>query len=181
MGIFDRIVLELMTIGLAIVAATAVLMAFGWWAPLDQLRLALSTADGRWIIGLLGLAYFVASIRFVWYGFARRRFPSQTLTQDTELGEVRVSLGAVENLVKKVAHQVRGVRDVRAWVGKNPGGGIDVELTAVVSPDSNIPSLSDQIQTSVRDYVHNVVGVSVGQVKVLIENISNEARRGRVE
>ncbi|MGE5559903.1 MAG: alkaline shock response membrane anchor protein AmaP [Chloroflexota bacterium] len=180
MGILDRIVLELMVIGLAILAAMAILMAIGWWMPLDQLQMALSAANGRWLVGLIGLVYLIGSARFIWYGFARRRYPSQTLTQDTELGEVRVSLGAVESLVKKVAHQVRGVRDIRAWVGKNSAGGIDVEITVVVSPESNIPSLSDQIQTSIRDYVHNVVGVTVGQVKVLVENISNESRRGRV-
>lgn len=181
MGILDRIVLELMTIGLAFVAAVAVLMALGWLAPLNQLQYALSATNGRWAVGLVGLVYLVGAVRFILYGFARRRYPSQTLTQDTELGEVRVSLGAVESLVKKVAHQVRGVRDIHAWVGKNADGGIDVELQVVVSPESNIPSLSDEIQTSVRDYVHNVVGVTVGQVKVLVENISNEARRGRVD
>lgn len=181
MSIIDRIALELFTLGIAVVAGLVILMGFGWLAPLDWLQNALQTINGRWVTGIIGLGYLVFSARFILYGFSRRRYPSQSLTQDTELGEVRVSLGAVENLVRKTASQVRGVREVRTVVTRNKEAGIDVELSLVVSSDSNIPSLSDQVQNLIRDYVHTVVGVTVGQVKVLVDNISNESRRGRVE
>lgn len=181
MGIIDRIALVLFTLGIAVLAALAIPMGFGWLAPLDWLRAALMSASGRWATGLIGLGYFVVAVRFILFGFSRRRYPSQALTQDTELGEVRVSLGAVESLVRKTALQVRGVRDVRSLVIKNSDGGIDAELVVIVSADANIPSLSDAVQNSIRDYVHNVVGVNVGQVKVLVGDISNESRRGRVE
>jgi len=179
-GIFDRIILALFTAASAAVALALVVMAAGGWlAPLHWLQDVLGVDNGRWAVGILAGLWLVVSLRFLAFG-SRRDRPEQALIHDTAMGEVRIALSAVENLVIKAAKGIRGVRDVKAKVYKSEGS-IGVRLRAVVSPEVNVPETSRAIQQAVTDYTKNVVGVDVTEVKVVVQNITNEARRSRVE
>jgi len=179
MGIFDRIILTVFTLAVAAVSAVVVLVSLGWLVPLQGLWDAVLDPVGRWVVGSLGALSFIVAVRFILFGF-HRAGADQTLVHESEFGEVRIAIGAVENLVRKVARQVKGVRGVRGWVIAS-GGRLNVRLRTVISPDVNVPDVSSDIQNAVRDCLKNVVGVEAGEVRVFVENISNEARRGRVE
>ncbi len=179
MGVFDRIILTVLTLIVALFSAVMIILATGWLVPLEILQATLVDEAGRWLIGSLAGVTFIIAVRFIYYGF-HRAGADQTLVHESDLGEVRISISAVENLVRRVARQVKGVRDVRGWV-QPEGGRLHVRLRAVISPDVSVPDVSGDIQGAVRDCLKNVVGVESGEVRVFVENISNEARRGRVE
>ncbi len=179
MGLFDRIILTIYTFALTFLSAAFVAMAAGWSVPLDAVRDILDLQQGRLAVGVTAGAFFVASVRLLYFAF-RRRGVGRTVRHDTDLGEVRISLAAVENLVTRVARQQSGVREVRPMAEVRDGA-IRVTLRAVVSPDVSIPEMSDLLQKEVVRYVRNVVGVDVSEVRVIISNISSEHRRGRVE
>jgi len=179
MGLFDRIILTVMTLIVAAISAVTIMLAAGWLIPLEVFWTSLKDDVGRWLIGILAGITFIISVCFIYYGFHRSGV-DQTLVHESELGEVRISVTAVESLVRKVARQVKGVRGVRGWVQAD-GGRLSVRLRTVISPDVSVPEVSGDIQRAVRDCLRNVVGVEAGDVKVFVENISNEARRGRVE
>lgn len=181
MGILGRIVLLLYTLSLAVISAVVLGMsAFGWLAPLDWVRTSL-TADpnGRWSVGIASFAFFVVSIVFIVYTFTPR-YPSRALVHETELGEVHVTLEAIENLVKKVTRQIRGIRSVKARVGTT-GGGLEIWLRTVMSPDVSVPAVSEEIRTTLKSYVKNVVGAEVTEVHVYVTDISSDSKKGRVE
>ncbi len=179
MGLFDRIILTVLTLIVAALSAVVILLAAGWTVPLELIWATLTDDVGRWLVGGLAGLTFVIAVRFIYYGF-HRAGADQTLVHESDLGEVRISIEAVENLVRKVARQVKGVRGVRGWVV--PGGDrLNVRLRTIISPDVSVPDVSSDIQSAVRDCLKNVVGVEAGEVRVFVENISNEARRGRVE
>lgn len=179
MGLFDRIVLAVYTTSLGVLAIIFILMSFGWHTPLGFVGTSLKDPQGRLLVSLIASFYLVISLRLVYYAF-RRKYAGQTVVHETSLGEIRVSLDAVENFVRKVARQVQGVRDVRAHVHLSPGG-LRTFVRITVSPDISIPSLSNEVQTSIKTYVRNVVGVEVAEVSVYVENITAEIRRSRVE
>lgn len=179
MGLFDRVILTFLTLIVAVLAAVVILLAAGWLIPLELFWTTLQDIGGRWLVGVLAGIVFVIAVRFIYYGF-HRYGADQTLVHESDFGEVRISIGAVENLVRKVARQVKGVRDVRGWV-QSRGGRLNVRLSAVIAPDVSVPAVSGEVQAAIRDTLANVVGVEAGEVRVFVENISNEARRGRVE
>ncbi|MCL4425986.1 MAG: alkaline shock response membrane anchor protein AmaP [Firmicutes bacterium] len=179
MGILDRVILIVYNFTLAFLSSLIVLLALGWTSPLLWLSSSLASGQGRVLVGLSGLALFLLSLRLIYLGF-RRRYGGQTVIQETPLGEVRIALEAIENLVKKVARQVPGVRDVRAGVTNQPAG-VAASLRITVSPDVNIPEVSDQVQNSIKNYVRSVVGIGVTEVRIAVENITNEVKRSRVE
>ncbi len=179
MGIFDRIILTLYTIALTVISAAFVALATGWLMPLNYIETVLSDINGRWVVGLAGSAFFVASVRLLYFAF-RRSGGSRSIVHRSELGEVRVSLEAVENLVTRVAVLKPGVKDVRASAGAT-NGKVTVNLRIRVSPDTSIPQLSDELQREVARQVRNVIGVEVAQVRLHVTSITTDNKRGRVE
>jgi uncharacterized alkaline shock family protein YloU len=178
-GIVDRIILTLYTVALTVLSLLAVAVAFGWSRPLDTVLAALRATNGRAAVATVGAIFFLSSVRLLILAF-RRRQPGQQVVHETELGEVRISLDAVENLVRRVARQATGVRDVRPQVRLAPEG-VEARLRVWVSPDVSIPGVARELQDALRRSVHEVVGVELAALDVQVENVTTEVRRGRVE
>ncbi|MBX6349882.1 MAG: alkaline shock response membrane anchor protein AmaP [Clostridia bacterium] len=179
MGLVDRVILTIYTFALAFISLLSVLLSLGWEEPERALRLAMTTQSGRVAVGLAGLVFFAVSVRLLYFAFHRPN-RARAVVHQAELGEVRVSLEAVESLISRVARGVKGVREARPHV-RPAEGGLDVRLVAAVSPDVNIPELSRHLQEEIARYVRNVVGVAVTNVDTFVENITSESRRARVE
>ncbi len=73
----------------------------------------------------------------------------------------------------------------RVVFGASNGNVLDAavvaELTGVISPEVSIPEVSEEIQNAVKSYVRRVVGVEVAEVRIHVENISNDSRRSRLD
>ncbi len=179
MDLFDRVVLTLYTLFLALFSLTMLLVSAGWSYPLDRLNWSLSTASGRWGTGVVSAVLLVASLRLLYFGFRKRR-GVQTVVHETSMGEVRISLDAVEDLVRRVGRQVQGVREIKPVVTSEQSG-LSVVVRTCVSPDVSIPQVSEELQTTVRNYVKNVVGATVSEVRVFVGGITTEPKRSRVE
>lgn len=179
MRLVDRVILTLYTFALAFLSLSTVLLALGWNQPLDAFQTAARTVEGRWTLGILGLIFFAVSLRLLYAGFRRQR-DGRPVRHEAALGEVFISLDAIENLVGRVARGQRGVRDARPAVETGPEG-LCVRLRTWVSPDVNIPRLAEDLQQEIGRYVEQVVGVQVAEVRIAVENITTEARRSRVD
>jgi len=178
MGIFDRVILTVYTFFLTFLSAAFVAVAMGWREPLDYTRQVLENPNGRWAIGLTGAVFFIASVRLLYFGF--RRGGGRAVVHENELGEVRISLDAVENLVVRVARHQRGVRDVRALAGLSDGR-VRVYLRLWVGADVAVPEVGQAVQREVARQVREVMGVEVAEVRVYVVNVASEGRRPRAE
>lgn len=181
MGIIDRIVLTVYTLALAFISGLMILVALAptWVQPHLWLADALASPRGQVLVGLIGTAFFAVSVRLIVFAFTRRG-GGQPVVHETPMGEVRISLDAVESLIKKVARGVKGVREIKAVV-TNGKDGIHAELRGTVSPDVSIPEASEEIQSAVRQYVKRVVGVEIGEIVIEIDNISGDGHRRRLD
>lgn len=179
MGLVDRVILTIYTFALAFISLLSVLLALGWDEPERVLRIAMVTQGGRVAVGLVGLVFFAVSVRLLYFAFNRPN-RNRAVVHEAQLGEVRISLEAVENLVSRVARGIKGIRDVRPFVRMSPEG-LEVRLRVWVSPDVGIPELTQHLQEEIVRYVRNVVGVGVMGVETFVENITTESRRARVE
>lgn len=176
MGVLDSIILTLYTISLATISFLMIVFALvPEWVPVVQWLEQAQTTGGRVSLGLVGLAFFAASVRLILIAF-KRRGGGQAVVHETAMGDIRISMDAVENLVHKVARGIKGVREVKATVENGPNGLI-TELRGVISPEVSIPEVSEEIQNAIKSYVRRVVGVEVAEVRLRVENISTEGRR----
>ena len=177
----DRIVLSIYTLALAALSGLMITVSIApeRIQPQRWLEEALATGTGRWWVGFVGAVFFGVSMRLI-YVAIKRSGGGQPVIHETGLGMVAISLDAVENLIRKTARGVKGVRDIKAVVthGKD---GLSVLLTGTISPEVSIPAVSEEIQGAVRQYVKRVVGVELTDVRLQVENIANDTRRTRLD
>ncbi|MDA8235118.1 MAG: alkaline shock response membrane anchor protein AmaP [Clostridia bacterium] len=178
MGIFDRALLTLYSFFVGIMSVIVILAALGWTDVVYFLTDALASEEQRIVIIIGSVIFFLISVKLVMAAFHKKGVVN-TLIQDTAMGQVRISLEALENLVKRVTFQVRGVREVKPYILVEPNG-VKVLIRTVVSPDISIPEITNEIQSGVRDYLSEVAGITVNSVKILVENVSSELK-ARVE
>lgn len=91
----------------------------------------------------------------------------------TEIGEVRISFKAVEGMVLAAARKVSGIREVTTRIDAVEQGLI-IYMRVKTIPDIPIPGLAGELQTKVRDYVQEISGSTISEVKVLVENIAQD-------
>ena len=90
--------------------------------------------------------------------------------QAGEFGEVNITLAALENMVLRVVQQMRQVRDSSRRVEYTPHG-LVVYLKVKVLPDQKLPGLTAELQNNVKNYLEEIAGIAVSEVKVKVENI----------
>ncbi|GAB6156896.1 hypothetical protein JCM39194_00960 [Desulfotomaculum varum] len=175
---FDRGLLFLYTLVMTFFCAMLLLIVTGWWQqPLYFLWQSGYAYELQiYLAALLGLL-LLAGLRLLWVALVRRE-SGKAVVHDYMLGQVRISLQAIENLVKKAVYQIAGVKDVKPRVTQTPGG-MGLHIRAIVAPDISIPEVSRQIQHRVQEYIAQTTGITVSDIKVIVENISTT--RPRVE
>ena len=179
MGIFDRIILSLYTLLLSLLSIVVILLSVRV-ISLDYVLMGFSYVYDQWTATLAGAVFLLVSIRLLLAGLRSRR-TKDTIVHNNELGDVHITVHAVENLVEKVTRHIRGIRDVKVKVFFR-GAGMFIKIRAVTSLETNIPSTTSEIQQRVHEYVKNTVGVEIAGVEVFVENISNDVKpRQRVE
>ncbi|MBS3872824.1 MAG: alkaline shock response membrane anchor protein AmaP [Firmicutes bacterium] len=169
MNIFDRIMLSLYTLAVAVVTLLVVgaYLNFppGW--GYEDLGLLLT----RWELIPVAIYFFVFSVRFLVSGLRRDRPSKAAITHQGELGDVRIAVSAVRNLALRTAQNVRGVHTAKARVQLGEPG-LQVSLEVSVAQGSHIPTLTTILQEEVKRNLEVSTGVTVLAVKVLVVEMS---------
>lgn len=178
MKILDRLIFLLAAAGAVILSCILILFslkliavdAFTQWSSYLFKELT-----GRQEVGLLGLLLFLLGLRLGFLGFF---VPDKKgiIIQETSLGEVKVSLVAVENLIRKLLRPLSEIKEVITNIRVKKGE-CSVTLRLNVIPETNIPELTKRIQTLIEEGVWDVLGVRVYQVKVTISKMLAETTR----
>lgn len=176
MGPFDRVLLAVYTFFLTMIFILFSAIILGWTAPLFLIKDIFYPGKPEYFWPLM-ILLILAGVRLFWVSLYRTRGRHVVLAESA-LGQIRVSLSAVEHLVEKVVSQIKGVREVKSRLVSVPQG-IGIRVRASVTPDINVPEVSVEIQNAVKDRVFEVTGLIVKNIKVSVENIS--AQKTRVE
>lgn len=176
MGWFNRTILGIYSLCIMILSlAVALMAAVSRTSPLDWLAIALEHRNPRMVIGLVALVFLLISLKFFINSIAGRSEDRQAVIHENALGQVRVTIPAIESLVNKVTASIRGVREVRPRVTCRPEG-VVIFVQAAVTPEVSIPQVSEEIQNKVKDYVTEIAGVNVANVKILVDSISGDSK-----
>lgn len=179
MGIFDRIILTVYTFLLTFLSLGVILLSLRL-VPLDAVWTGISFIYDHSQVSLIGTVFFLVSIRLLFAGVRSRR-GKKSIVHHNELGDVYISLDAIENLVEKTARNVRGVRNIKVFAS-HADTGLNLAVRAVISPESNVPSVTAEVQERVKEYIKNTVGVELANMQIYVKNISNDFKaRQRVE
>ncbi len=177
MGPLDRGILLIYTFTTTLLFLVLLALLAGWKEPYNVLLKEVAKPGQEELLLVLTIFYVLMGARLFWKGLISKG-RKQAVVQDGELGDVRVSLPAIESLAEKVTSSMKGVRNVRARVVPARQG-INIYMKISVAPDINVPSLSRDIQQQVMDNVLEVAGIAVREVRVAVESFIS--RKNRVE
>ncbi len=177
MGFLDRSLMVIYTLGIMAALFLSGLAALGWTDPLNFLQVSLLYDRDRVIIGSVIVFFLFLSLKFFLQALSRPASPERALVKETKIGQISVSLNALENMSYRVANQVKGVQDIKPKVAYYPEG-IKVLIKVVLSPDVSVPEVTDEIQAKVKNYIFEHVGINVAVVKILVEDISSDISKG---
>jgi uncharacterized alkaline shock family protein YloU len=123
---------------------------------------------------VLGTALLLASL-YLLAILIREQQEIPSIVQETELGQVEISLKAIANLVQRVVREVPGIKDLAPIVKVDPQG-LDIRVVAQVAPGLSIPALANEVQTLIRGYLHETVGYPVHRVMVEVRDIRPDSK-----
>lgn len=157
---------------LLFIAAGAVILAgvVTWPQLAAELERVFSTAESRWIAGLIGALFILIGLVGFWDS-VRSAPVEEGVVQEMNLGRVTTTNAALENVVRRAVRQIRGVREVRPVIRPLPGG-VDVFLRLILLPEVKVPEVAAEVQEAVKEQIRATVGVEVTEVRIRVDNIT---------
>ncbi len=172
MGTGSRIILAILGICGLLCGLFLILLTLGFFTT--ELFFFAGRLAGDLSYTLLGALLFVVGVILLIFSTqGSKKKESGTIVSFTEIGEIRISFRAIENMVLNASRKVKGIREVNTRLNFTEQG-LVIYLRVKVIPDVPIPALVGELQSKVREYVQEISGSSVAEVKVLVENIAQE-------
>jgi uncharacterized alkaline shock family protein YloU len=137
----------------------------------------LTSQEAWWALGISGICLVLTffAIRMS----LRIRRQEKTVINQTQYGEIQITLSAIESLALRAVRKIKGVKDAHIGIRADLTG-LDIFIEITVNPDLSIPQVSEEIRTKVDEYVFETTGIRVNAVKVLVTKVSGELK-ARVE
>jgi uncharacterized alkaline shock family protein YloU len=178
MGLFDRLLLILHSLVVAVLSAMVALAGTG----AASLGWVWESVYLRWTVAGLALFLFFLSLRLLFSAMRRPR--DGGVDRLTEFGYIRISLETLESIASRAARGVKGIRDLTARVhfSSDSPSSVGIGLKITVDGETPIQTLSEERQRTVKEQVEEIAGVEVSQVSVLVKDtVQPERARIRVE
>lgn len=172
----DRILLALYAI-LGIALLLGCIGCWIWPDLLNTLNQAIIWAGGFGVLSYVALGLLIV-ILLVWpvrlIMISCRREPkmdkSSVSIQHTEDGAVRVSVAAMDTLVKQAIAQTEGVVDLKTRI-VNYEDSITVKIDMTLEADAHIPNITMRMQRSIKNFIEEFSGIAVREVEILVSAV----------
>lgn len=178
LSILDRSVIVLTALFLVVLALWTLISGLGWTGHGSAASVFQQLRIGPLESSVIALVLLLAALHLLFLGLHHER--EEVIRQETELGHVRITLRAVETLVKRAAQEIRGIKDVDVSVIPSPEG-VAIDLAITVLPEISVPEISSDVSWRVQNRVRETIGIDVGSVSVEVRNIASGEARARVE
>ena len=179
MKIVDRLVLAIYSICIAILSLGIIVIPFNYNGIIsikDGVNLV-NNMKGNYIFSLIGLIFFIISLRFLLSGIVGNRDSNQEsfLVMRNDYGEIVIYAHTIIGLVENIVDGFSGITKINTKVDLN-NGSIYLLLKGEILPEINIPEITKELQMKVKESLENTTGAQVGEIKVEINNVSAHSR-----
>ena len=107
------------------------------------------------IVGLSGILLILVTLSLANISF--KKFQAEkTIGYSTNGGQIIISLGAIEDFIRKIANQLTEVKELRSEVFVTRKG-IEIETRVVLWSTTNIPDITERIQSSIQVQVQELL------------------------
>lgn len=177
MRIFNRIIIIVNTLlfivlgifGLAICLTDA---SHAWASELaNKAFTALKSSPAAKVTVISFSLFFLLTAILTIIGNLERKLSQRSVLLESPMGEIRVSLNAIEDFSRIVRNQVEGVKDISGRVIANRKG-FDVTARVVLYSDRSVADVSQEIQDAIIRYIQYTLGIEAQiKPKVIVSKV----------
>ncbi|HHU68762.1 MAG TPA: alkaline shock response membrane anchor protein AmaP [Thermoanaerobacterales bacterium] len=168
MKLLDRIILTIYSLCFVILAVVMLLVSFKV-ISLNYCLTYIRNIYGRWETGVAGLIFLIISIKFLLSSIKRNKSYKKLISVN-DMGEIRISDTAIENIVVSTVKDILGVKDVKVSINSHKNN-INLVIKIVATSDRNVPETADDIRKYVKENIERITGIKIKEAEVIIENI----------
>lgn len=124
------------------------------------------------LVGVIALIVLLWGLKLLALAFKRepRLDRSSVSVQHTEDGSVRISVAAMDTLVKQAIAHDEGVVDVKTSI-INHEDSISVSIDMTLASDVHIPNVTMMMQRSIKNFIEEFSGIAVREVTIMVSKI----------
>lgn len=167
-----------LALGLILVLAGLGVLALGsgWFLPYLWLDQGIRHIRGNaWESMAVGALLLLVGLLLL----LRPREGSQpSFVVPSRLGEVRVTLEALKEIIARAAQGLSGVQQVESSLVQRPEG-LEITVVGQLHPGVIVTEISEELQNTVKNDLEQYTGIKVVEVKVLVRSLYS-ARPARV-
>ena len=145
---------------------------------LYNLQLSFLESRNLWWPILIGVVLFLLGLLFIIAAFKRRRQIKQVEVFAADGGSVHISVAAVDNVVRKAAASVRGVRNINSKLQMGRDG-LRIGLDITLPPDVAVPVISAEVRQQVAYQLETIIGIQARDISVVVGNVAVEKSAAR--
>lgn len=175
---FQRALVGVYSLLIAILALVVLLVVLGWHQPLNYLQIILTQQQPRIITALVAAIIFLLTAKLFFDSFRPVQI-TQAPIQSTQLGEINVTIHALENMIKNSVQSINGIYNVKPEIKSTPKG-LAVFIKVQMEPERNIPQVTSDMQLAIKEYLGTYAGVELVEVRVLVDDTPKDIKT-RVE
>ena len=126
------------------------------------------------IIGIALLAiYVILAVAQLFLIFRRgRRGDRGFITVDSsETGRVRIAVSAIEQMVRQSVTEIEGIHEMKVNIASDDDA-IKIDIAAIIVGGSHVPTITVNMQRSIRQFVEMNCGVAVRSVSISINSVT---------
>jgi hypothetical protein len=160
----------LLTLAGLLITGTGIFLLLALYHPIGALGYKLMRSYDETVLLFAGGALALIGLIPLLLGILPPKKQPETVLQYGDIGEVRITLNALENMVLRVVQRTKGVRGSSRRVLATPQG-LTVTLGIRAAADENLPALTEELQKKIKEYLEGVTGIVVAEVRVKVEDI----------
>ncbi len=158
---------------LAIILLTAAsllfALSFSIYSP-HEVETVIKTIYGNWQGAAAGIIIVVFGLWVLSKTFKTKESP-RIIYRSTPQGQYIISFSALESMVIKAAKKVEGFIDLQPGIIPRENK-LNVLIKGSIAEGYQIPALCEEVQETVKEYLEEMSGITVEEVKVFIENVA---------
>ena len=118
-----------------------------------------------------GLILLLICVKLLFAGRAKKTEirPASALMRQTEFGGTFISLEALDSMVQKHCRSISRVKDVKTTLHSTETG-VTIGIRLCVLPDTDVVTLSSELQKSLKENIETLTGIQVNEIGVLVES-----------
>jgi len=164
MRYFNRIIIIINTALFLVVGAFGISISINDTASkwsrglIENLAVYLSSSIAARIIVLVFSIFLIFIALFTIFGNLETRRQERTVVLESPLGDIMVSLSAIEDFSKVIKNQIDGVKDIKGKVYAKRKR-MDVRAKVVLYSDRSVAEVTQEVQEAIINYIKYTLGI----------------------